>query len=412
MNLNPNPKALLLENIHTDGKTLLESSGVDVDLLSGGLSEDELIETLNSKNYEFLGVRSATKVTRKVIENCPNLISVGAFSIGTNQLDLQACSDYGIAAFNAPFSNTRSVVELAIAEIIALSRQLTLRDKKLHNGDWDKTAKGSFEIRHKTLGIIGYGNIGSQLSVLAESLGMHVVFYDINEKLSLGNATRIDTIEELLSISDFVTIHVDGRKENTNFFDEEYFSQMKDGAYFINLSRGFIVDTDALVKNLKSGKIAGAGVDVFPTEPKSQGDHFEHELQNIDNVILTPHVGGSTLEAQKAIGTFVTSKMLSFYQNGATDLSVNLPEITLKKFQDEDPDSIARILHIHKNLPGIMSQINSILGENNVNIERQQLATRNEFGYVATDVSSSISEDILSKLFAIDGTLRVRIINK
>ena len=376
-------KALLLENIHPLASKALNARGIEVINHKGALDENELIEALNG--VQILGIRSKTQVTNKVIENAKDLLVTGAFCIGTNQIDLKSAAESGVAVFNAPFSNTRSVVELAISEIIALTRRLTERDKSLHNGIWDKTADGAHEVRGKTLGIIGYGNIGTQLSVLAENLGMSVVFYDTEEKLALGNAKRLGSLEELLATSDVVTLHVDGRGGNAGLFGEREISKMKQGSILINLSRGFVVDTQALRDAIVSGHLSGAAIDVFPKEPKSRGDKFDSELIGLPNVILTPHIGGSTLEAQESIGQFVSNKIQDYLFTGSTNLSVNLPNLSL-----DHTSGITRLAYLHKNTPGVLASVNNIFAELGANIESQLLATRGENGYVVTDIGSDI----------------------
>ena len=376
-------KALLLENIHPLASKALTARGIEVINHKGALDENELIEALNG--VQILGIRSKTQVTNKVIENAKDLLVTGAFCIGTNQIDLKSAAESGVAVFNAPFSNTRSVVELAISEIIALTRRLTERDKALHNGIWDKTADGAHEVRGKTLGIIGYGNIGTQLSVLAENLGMSVVFYDTEEKLALGNAKRLGSLEELLATSDVVTLHVDGRGGNAGLFGEREISKMKQGSILINLSRGFVVDTQALRDAIVSGHLSGAAIDVFPKEPKSRGDKFDSELIGLPNVILTPHIGGSTLEAQESIGQFVSNKIQDYLFTGSTNLSVNLPNLSL-----DHTSGITRLAYLHKNTPGVLASVNNIFAELGANIESQLLATRGENGYVVTDIGSDI----------------------
>lgn len=395
-------KALLLENVHPLSVEILAANGVEVVTRSGALDEQELIEAL--KGVHLLGIRSKTQVTAKVLESAKDLVAIGAFCIGTNQIDLKSAALQGVAVFNAPFSNTRSVVELAIGEIISLTRRLTERDKALHNGIWDKTAEGSHEVRGKTLGIIGYGNIGTQLSVLAENLGMSVVFYDTAEKLALGNAQRLTSMDELLKVSDIVTIHVDGRPGNAGLFGESEFSKMKPGAIFLNLSRGFVMDNSALRSAILSGHISGAAVDVFPVEPKKRGDQFESELRGLPNVILTPHVGGSTLEAQESIGEFVANKMKDYIRTGTTTLSVNLPNLAL-----ESTTGITRIAFLHRNTPGVLAAVNNTLAAFGTNIEGQLLATRGEIGYVVTDTDSSVDIEALEALKSMDQYIRIRV---
>ena len=321
-------RALLLENLHPLAASILASQGIEVTTRTGALDESELIDAL--EGVHLLGIRSKTQVTDKVVANAPDLLAIGAFCIGTNQIDLAAAAAHGVAAFNAPFSNTRSVVEIALAEIIALTRRLTVLDRAMHDGIWEKSAEGAHEVRGRTLGIIGYGNIGTQLSVLAENLGMSVVFYDTAEKLALGNARRLDSLEELLDVADVVTLHVDGRSGNAGLFGAEQFARMRPGAIFLNLSRGFVVDYAALRDSILAGHVAGAAVDVFPVEPKRRGDAFESELRGLPNVILTPHTGGSTEEAQEAIGQFVSNKLRDYLATGTTTLSVNLPNLALE----------------------------------------------------------------------------------
>ena len=397
-------RALLLENVHPLGSSVLTDAGIEVESHASALDEGELIEALHG--FDLLGIRSKTEVTEKVIESCPDLVAIGAFCIGTNQIDLEAATRRGIAAFNAPYSNTRSVVELAIANIIAMARRLTERDKALHAGVWDKSATGSHEIRGRTLGIIGYGNIGSQLSVVAEMLGMQVYFYDTDDKLSLGNARRCSSLDELLDSVETVTLHVDGRAGNAGIFGAEQFERMRPRSLFLNLSRGFVVDYDALRDAVVSGHIAGAAVDVFPKEPKSRGETFESPLRGLPNVILTPHVGGSTEEAQEDIGRFVGTKLRDYVTGGSTSLSVNLPTLTVA------PSAHAqRIAHIHQNTPGVLAHVNQVLAEHEVNIGGQVLATRGHSGYVVTDTDSSLSAEVVAGLRAVPETIRLRVID-
>lgn len=398
-------KALLLESIHPNGKESLEAIGAEVSTQSGALDEEELIEAL--QGVHLLGIRSKTHITQRVIDNAPDLKAIGAYCIGTNQIDLRAASGAGVAVFNAPFSNTRSVVELALAEIIALTRRLTEKDKALHAGRWDKSAQGAHEVRGRVLGIVGYGNIGTQLSVVAEALGMQVIFYDTAEKLALGNAKRMGSLDELLEKADIVTLHVDGRPGNAGMFGAAQFAKMKDGAVFLNLSRGFLVDYAHLRKEIVSGRLAGAAVDVFPEEPKSQGDPFDSELRDLPNVILTPHIGGSTQEAQENIGYFVSGKIGDFIQYGATDLSVNLPNLAI----DAPRYGTFRFTHLHQNVPGVLANVNNVLSEVGENIEAQMLATFGDLGYVSTDIGSPLTPEALQALHSIEGTIRVRSLN-
>jgi D-3-phosphoglycerate dehydrogenase len=396
-------RALLLENIHPDGVARLESAGYLVETVGRALDEDELIDRI--AGVSLLGIRSKTQVTARVLAAAPELSAVGAFCIGTDQIDLAAASNAGVAVFNAPFSNTRSVVELALAEIIAMTRRLTEKNAAMHDGVWNKDAEGSHEVRGRTLGIVGYGNIGTQLSVLAENLGMRVYFYDTADKLALGNARRCGTLDELLDCADVVTLHVDGRPGNSGFFGEEQFARMRPGSLFLNLSRGFVIDHTALRRNLVSGHLAGAAVDVFPKEPKGRGDEFVSELRGLPNVILTPHIGGSTEEAQADIGGFVAGKLAQFVAEGNTTLSVNLPAIALPK----QPETF-RLVHVHRNMPGVLAQVNSILAEHSVNVEGQLLSTRGEFGYLLTDIGCDYSADVLTGLRAMSQTIRLRVL--
>ena len=394
-------KVLLLENIHTVGAEFLRSKGYQVETRDGALSEDELIEAL--EGVHLLGIRSTTYITERVLASAPDLLAIGAFCIGTNQIDVASATSRGVAVFNAPYSNTRSVVELAIAEIISLARRLHEKSTDMHAGIWNKSAAGSHEIRGRTLGIVGYGNIGSQLSVIAEALGLRVIFYDVDDKLALGNARKCATLEELLAEADVVTLHVDGRPGNAGLFGEGQMRLMKPRSLFLNLSRGITTDTAALRRHIESGHIAGAAVDVFPIEPKRQGDPFESDLRGLRNVILTPHVGGSTEEAQQDIGRFVASKLRAYLAFGNTSLSVNLPEITMSA----DPQR-HRLTHLHQNAPGVLATINGILGDHGVNIEAQSLATKGHVGYVITDVSAEVGSDVLGELTQLPESVRLR----
>jgi D-3-phosphoglycerate dehydrogenase len=394
-------KVLLLENIHPAAVELLEDRGFEVELLAGSLGEDDLIAAL--AGVSMLGIRSNTNVTEKVLASAPELLAIGCFCIGTNQVDLAAAASRGVAVFNAPYSNTRSVVELVIAEIISLARRLPEKTQKMHDGVWDKSAKGSHEVRSRTLGIVGYGNIGTQLSNLAESMGMRVVFFDTADRPAHGNARRMRSLEELLAISDVVSLHIDGRPGNAGMFGAEQFAAMKPRAMFINASRGMVVDDLALRDHLLSGHIAGAALDVFPVEPKAQGDAFESVLRGLDNVILTPHVGGSTQEAQEEIGWFVSGKLASFALEGSTALSVNLPAVVA-------PALISghRLGFLHRNVPGVLASVNALLAEEGDNVTGQLLSTRDEIGYVVTDAAEPLSAGALDRLRDSEQCLWVR----
>jgi D-3-phosphoglycerate dehydrogenase / 2-oxoglutarate reductase len=384
-------KVLLLENIHPAAVEILEGHGFEVELRPRSLSEDELVKQL--PGVSMLGIRSNTHLTARVLDAATDLVAVGCFCIGTNQVDLAAASRRGVAVFNAPYSNTRSVVELVISEIIALARRLTEKTQRMHEGVWDKSAKGSHEVRGRTLGIVGYGNIGTQLSNVAEALGLRVIFFDTADRLAHGNAQRMRSLDELLAQADVVTLHVDGRPGNAGMFGAEEFAKMKPRSLFINASRGMVVDDVALREHILSGHIAGAAIDVFPIEPKAQGDPFESVLRGLDNVILTPHVGGSTQEAQEEIGHFVAGKLAAFTGEGRTELSVNLPTV-------QAPELYAgyRIGFLHHNVPGELAGVNSVLADANANVSGQYLSTRGEQGYVLTDTLDPLPEDSLAKL--------------
>jgi D-3-phosphoglycerate dehydrogenase / 2-oxoglutarate reductase len=395
-------KILLLENVHPDAFERLTGDGFTVETISHSLTEADLVEKI--KDVHVLGIRSKTQVTDKVIASAEKLMVVGAFCIGTKQIDLNACKNRGVVVFNAPYSNTRSVVELAIGQIIMLMRSVFARSTELHQGQWNKTAKGSKEVRGKKLGIVGYGNIGKQLSVLAESLGMQVYYFDIEDKLALGNAKKCHTLKELLSISDVISLHIDDNSNNKNFIGKEEINQMKDGVVFVNLSRGFVVDIPALKKALISGKISGAAVDVFPVEPRANGV-FETELKGIPNVILTPHVGGSTEEAQRDIADFVPGKIMNYINTGNTVDAVNFPNIRLPRQEKSH-----RFLHIHKNVPGIMASINKVLAKYDLNITGQYLATDPSVGYVIVEVDKEYNNKVLQALKDIENTIKFRVL--
>ena len=396
-------RALLLENVHPRAAEVLSAEGYQVEMLPDALDEEALASRL--RNVSILGIRSKTCVSKAALQASKKLMAVGAFCIGTDQIDLASCADHGVIAFNAPYSNTRSVVELAIGEIIMLIRRVFEASRNLHEGKWLKRADGAYEVRGKKLGIIGYGNIGSQLSVLAESLGMNVYYYDILEKLSLGNARKCRSMEELLMISDIVTLHIDGRPSNNGLIGEREFALMKEGVILLNLSRGSVVDTDALVNAVRSGKVAGAGVDVYEHEPQSNKDEFVSPLRSLPNVIITPHIGGSTLEAQQNIAEYVAERIISYINTGNSMGSVNFPEIQLSDLLGSH-----RLLHVHFNVPGILAQINSTLALFKINILGQYLKTTERIGYVITDVNRQYSGDLIDELKSIPDTIKFRVL--
>lgn len=395
-------KILLLENIHQDAYNRLSKDGFSVELISTSLSEEELLEKI--KGVHVLGIRSKTQVTQKVLDAADKLLVVSAFCIGTTQIDLEACKERGVIVFNAPYSNTRSVVELAIGQIVMLMRSIFPRSQEMHQKKWNKTAKGAQEIRHKKLGIIGYGNIGKQLSVLAEAIGMRVYFYDIDDQLAIGNAVKCNSMEQILKESDVVSLHVDDNKNNLKLIGARELKMMKKGSFLINLSRGFVVDIDALEQSLRSEHLAGAALDVFPVEPLANGA-YEHSLAGLPNVILTPHIGGSTFEAQKDIADFVPRKIMGYINSGSTVDAVNFPNIRLPK-----QDNAHRFLHIHKNVPGVMAEINNVLASYGLNISGQYLSTDNEVGYVITDINNSYDEKVIDALKEIRHTIKFRIL--
>jgi len=396
-------KVLLLENVHPVALRAFEEQGFNVEFVKGALDEDELCERI--RDVSIIGIRSKTNITKRVLDHANRLMAIGAFCIGTNQIDLDEAAQRGIAVFNAPYSNTRSVVELAVGEMIMLIRNIVTKSNQMHAGVWDKSANGSFEVRGKKLGMVGYGSIGTQLSVVAEALGMEVYFYDEVEKLSLGNARKLNSLEELLSIADVISMHVDGRKENKNLIGKREFDLMKKGVIFMNLSRGHVVDIAALADAVKSGKVAGASVDVFPYEPKTNAESFESELRGLHNVILTPHIGGSTEEAQENIGHFVPAKLLEFMNNGSSYGSVNFPEVQLPKLKDSH-----RLLHIHANVPGVLAKLNHIFAKNNINITGQYLKTNEFIGYVIVDIAKGYTEEFIQEVKEVEGTIRFRML--
>ncbi|MET4025853.1 D-3-phosphoglycerate dehydrogenase [Marinobacter sp. MBR-99] len=397
-------RILLLEGVHQSAIDTLNAAGyTNIEYLSHSLGEEELIEKI--ADAHFVGIRSRTQLTEKVFEAAKKLVAVGCFCIGTNQVDLQAATRRGVAVFNAPFSNTRSVAELVLAQAILLLRGVPEKSAKAHRGEWLKSAKNSYEIRGKKLGIIGYGNIGTQFSVLAEGLGMDVYFYDVVSKLSIGNATQVGTLQELLNIADVVSLHVPETPATKYMFKAEQFAQMKPGSILMNASRGTVVDIDALADALRSGKLLGAAVDVFPVEPKSNDEEFISPLREFDNCILTPHVGGSTIEAQENIGREVAEKLAMYSDNGTSVSSVNFPEVALPSHPNQH-----RLLHIHENVPGVMSEINQVFSENGINVCGQYLQTKEDIGYVVVDVDKAYGELALEKLRQVKGTIRCRVL--
>lgn len=394
---------LLLENISAVSIETFKNMGyVSITSVKGAYSEDELIAAL--KDVHILGIRSKTKLSEKVFAHAPKLLAVGCFCIGVNQVDLAAASKKGVAVFNAPFSNTRSVAELAIAEIIMLIRKIPLMNQLAHKGIWQKESKNCFEVRGKVLGIIGYGHIGSQVSVLAEDMGMKVVYFDVETKLPLGNAVPITQLDDLLSVADIISLHVPESNDTHQMIDEQAFLKMKQGAILINLSRGSVVDLQALHTSITNGKVAGAAIDVFPTEPEKTGDSFQHFLQNVPNVILTPHIGGSTEEAQFNIGIDVSNKLIQFIERGNSMGSHSIPGINVPM------QKTTRILHIHDNVPGVLSEINARLAARNINIVAQYLNTNELIGYVILDVEKGSSGEVLEQVQEVKNTIRTRIL--
>jgi D-3-phosphoglycerate dehydrogenase / 2-oxoglutarate reductase len=395
---------LLLENINQTAINIIEEHGyVNIKIIPGALNEETLIKEL--KNIHLLGIRSKTRVTRKVLEHAPKLQAIGTFCIGTNQVDLIAASQQGVAVFNAPYSNTRSVAELVIGASIILIRRILDKNLAAHKGLWMKDATGSYELRGKTLGIIGYGNIGSQVSVLAESMGLKVIFYDVLTKLPLGNAIACKSLKELVGKADIVSVHVPETRSTQNLISKSVLKQFKQGSILINYARGEVVDLDALSECLKTSHLSGAAIDVFPVEPEKNGESFSSPLQGLENVLLTPHIGGSTLEAQQNIGVDVSTKLLGFLEKGITYGSHTVPALSLPMLEGAH-----RILHIHRNVPGVLSEINTTLANANVNILGQYLATNEHIGYVVLDVDKEISRHALTLLKHVKETLRLRLL--
>ena len=394
---------LLLENVDEIARKTFVEEGYNVETISSSINEKELIEKI--KNVSIIGIRSKTILNKKILSNAKRLLVIGAFCIGTNQIDLDFTKKKGIIVFNAPYSNTRSVVEIVIGQIILLIRNIVEKNNQMHKGIWKKNSDNSYEIRNKVLGIIGYGNIGSQLSTVAESMGMKVIYYDKKEKLSLGNAKKYKSLNQLIKASHILSIHVDGKKENTNLIDKNEFNIMNKGIILINYSRGNVVNINELKKNILSGKIFGAAIDVFPKEPESNNQKFTSKLIGLPNTILTPHIGGSTKEAQKNIGTFVPNKIIDFINTGASSNSVNFPSLVLPELQNAH-----RFIHIHKNIPNVMLKINKILSEFKVNILGQYLKTNDKIGYVITDINKKYNKNVIKKLKDIKGTIKLRVL--
>ncbi|KAK7403955.1 D-3-phosphoglycerate dehydrogenase 2 [Neonectria punicea] len=408
-------KILLLENVNVGGQEILRGQGYQVETLKTSLPEDQLIEKI--RDIHVIGIRSKTKLTERVLREAKNLLVVGCFCIGTNQVDLEYAARHGISVFNSPFANSRSVAELVIAEIITLARQLGDRSNEMHRGTWNKVSSKCWEIRGKTLGIVGYGHIGSQLSVLAEAMGMTVIYYDVVTLMALGTARQVPTLETLLEESDFVTLHVPDLPETRNLITTSHFEHMKNGSYLINASRGSVVDIPALIKASRSGKIAGAALDVFPQEPAANGDYFNStlntwgdDLRSLSNLILTPHIGGSTEEAQRAIGIEVADALVRYINQGITLGSVNLPEVQMRSITLDEPEH-ARVIYIHHNVPGVLRKVNEILGDHNV--DKQISDSRGDVAYLMADISSVKYEqikDIQESLEALSSRILTRVL--
>ena len=394
---------LLLEKLDKSAEEKFKKEGYNVEIFEGSLDEVELIKKI--KNISILGIRSKTVISKTVIDSAERLLSVGAFCIGTNQIDLKHCSNNGIAVFNAPYSNTRSVVEIVIAQIINLLRSIVKKSNEMHDGKWSKDSINSHEIRNKTIGIIGYGNIGSQLSVLCESLGMNVLYFDKLDKLSIGNAKKVSSLPELLKESDIVSLHIDGSEENSNFISVKEFEMMKKDSILINYSRGNIVDINALKKYLINNKLLGAAIDVFPKEPLNNSEKFQSELRGIKNLILSPHIGGSTKEAQKNIGNYVPNKIIDFINTGNTSNCVNFPTLSLPEQRESH-----RFIHIHKNEPGVLLNINKIISSFDINIKGQYLKTIEDIGYVITDIDRKYDKSVIKKLKEVNHTIKLRVL--
>lgn len=397
-------KVLLLENVHESAHEIFRGQGFQIESIPRALKEDELIAKL-SEGVHLLGIRSKTHVSAKALEAGKRLLSIGAFCIGTNQIDLEAANKCGVPVFNAPFSNTRSVAELVICEIVMLARQLGDRSSEVHQGKWRKVATSSYEIRGKTLGIVGYGHIGSQVGVLAEAMGMRVVSHDIRATLPMGNNKGVASLDQLLAESDFVTLHVPETPLTKKMIGEAEIAKMKDGAYLLNLSRGTVVDVDALARAIKSKKLGGAGLDVYPDEPESNSDDFTSVVRGLPNVVLTPHIGGSTLEAQEAIGREVANVLTKMTNAGATAGAVNFPQVDMQPMPGAH-----RVLNIHKNVPGVLRDINKLVSDRNANVLGQLLATDANIGYLVMDLDKEVANDVRHAIAALDTSIKTRIL--
>jgi len=399
-------KVVLLEGVHPSASSNLERAGYsNLTRIDQALQGDDLADAI--RDAHMVGIRSRSQLTADILARAERLIAVGCFCIGTNQVDLLAATRAGVPVFNAPYSNTRSVAELVLAEAILLLRGIPRRTMQMHDGVWEKSAKNAFEVRGKTLGVIGYGNIGSQLGVLAEGLGMQVLFYDVVKKLNLGNARQVDNLPELLRRSDVVSLHVPQTEATANLLDAELLAELKEDAVLINASRGNVIDLDALAVRLREGRLLGAAIDVFPVEPKSNNELFESPLRGLGNVILTPHIGGSTLEAQENIGVEVSEKLIRYSDNGSTVTAVNFPEVALPEHPGKH-----RLLHIHQNVPGVLTNINQALSEAEVNVAGQYLQTNNDIGYVVIDIDADheYSTALLDRLRQVPATIRTRVL--
>ncbi|OQE36207.1 hypothetical protein PENCOP_c012G02420 [Penicillium coprophilum] len=408
-------KVLLLENVNQTGRDILSKQGYQVEFLKSSLSEDQLIEKI--RDVHVIGIRSKTRLTARVLKEAKNLIVIGCFCIGTNQVDLQYAAEQGIAVFNSPFSNSRSVAELVIGEMVMLARQLGDRSNEMHAGTWNKVSNGCWEIRGKTIGIIGYGHIGAQLSVLAEAMGMSVIYYDVLNIMSLGTARQVATLDELLAEADFITCHVPEIAETKGMIGEPQFEKMKKGSYLINASRGTVVDIPALIDAMRSGKVAGAALDVYPNEPAGNGDYFNSELnswgadlRSLKNLILTPHIGGSTEEAQKAIGVEVAQALVRYANEGSTLGAVNMPEVVLRSLTMDESDH-ARVIYIHKNIPGVLRKVNEIIGDHNV--DKQMTDSRGDVAYLMADISNvdiATLKDLYTQLESLPSRIMTRVL--